>query len=324
MRQRIAIIGTGLIGGSLGLAVKQAKIDAEIVGHDKESGTAALAKKRGAVDKTEWNLISAVDNAGLVIVATPVMAIKPTLEAIASELKPGVIVTDTASTKEQVIQWAEAILPRGVQFVGGHPLTTMAGAGIEAASATLFTNKAYCLMPARNTSEQAMQTMVNLAQAIGARPFFLDPREHDSFIAATGHLPPIAAAALMHMVSGSPAWKEIGRVAGVDFENATMSLAASPQTYAGICQTNQDAIVRWLEEYIASLAEMKDLVRAGGADLLDVFTEASVARAKWMHTRDDDFAEMPASAPVDGVGGQLKQLFTGNLGRERPLPGQKK
>jgi prephenate dehydrogenase len=322
--EKIAIIGVGLVGGSLGLALKQAKLDAEIVGHDKNSSNAALAKKNGALDKTEWNLHSAVDGAGLVILAMPVMAIKSTLETIAPTLRQGPIVTDTASSKRQIIAWAEEILPQGVHFIGGHPMTTQAGAGVEAASATLFKNKPYCLMPAHNSSPQAMETMVNLAQMLGARPYFLDPLEHDSFMAAVGHVPFLAATALVHMAAASPCWNEIRRVAGIDFENASLPVMADPKTYNDICETNREPILRWLTEFIASLAELKSLVEQGGPDLLSAFAVAQDERAKWLATRDNDLAEMQPAQPIEGTGSQLKQMLLGNLMNERPLPGVEK
>ena len=119
-KSKIAIIGLGRIGGSVGLALKKAKIDAEIVGHDKDSETAHKAQKRGAVDKTEWNLHGACDHAGLIVLALPLAAVKSTLEALKESLGPGVIVTDTATTKVPVLEWARA-LPQGVEFVGGNP-----------------------------------------------------------------------------------------------------------------------------------------------------------------------------------------------------------
>lgn len=322
MKQKIAIVGTGLIGASLGLAIKQAKLDVEIVGHDKNSSAAALAKKNGALDKTEWNLINAVDGASLVIIATPANAIKATMQAIAKDVKPGAIVTDTASTKAQVLAWAEEILPAGVQFIAGHPLTTMAGTGTEAASATLFVNKPYCLMPARGSAEQALETMVNLAQSIGARPYFLDPLEHDAYVAAVGHVPFLAATALVRMAAGSPSWREMKRLAGIDFENASQPVMADPHTYNDICQTNKEAILRWLDEYVARLVEMRQLVEEGGPDLLAAFSTAQDERARWIATRDEDPVEQPQK-PMDGTGSAIKQMFLGNLMGERPLPGEK-
>jgi prephenate dehydrogenase len=322
MKQKIAIIGTGLIGASLGLAIKQAKLDVEIVGHDKNSSAAALAKKNGALDKTEWNLINAVDGASLIIIATPANAIKATLQLIAKDVKPGAIVTDTASTKAQVLAWAAEILPAGVHFIAGHPLTAVAGSGVEAASATLFMSKPYCLMAGNVAAEKALETMVNLAQSIGARPYFLDPLEHDAYVAAVGHVPFLAATALVRMAAGSPSWREMKRLAGIDFENASQPVTADPHTYNDICQTNKEAILRWLDEYVARLVEMRQLVDDGGPELLAAFSTAQDERARWIATRDDDPAEEPQK-PVDGPGSAIKQMFFGNLmGGGRPMPGE--
>jgi prephenate dehydrogenase len=325
MAQKITIIGTGLIGGSLGLALKQAGIDAEIVGHDKDSGAAALAKKRGAVDRTDWNLINSVDQAALVIIATPIAAIKPTLEIIAEYLMPGAIVTDTTSVKQQVLAWAEAILPASVHFVGGHPLTNAVGTGIDAASPTLFAKRPYCLMAGARAGEAAMETMSNLAHMIGAHPYFIDPAEHDAFVAAVEHLPVLAAAALVHAAAGSPSWREIGKLAAGAFEQATLPVTGNADAYAGICDVNRDSIVRWLNEYISTLVEMREVVQAGGADLKDAFTRAQAERARWLATRDDEEAETPPPPKVDGTGRHIRDLLFGGLMKEPPeLPAKKR
>jgi prephenate dehydrogenase len=221
MAPRITIVGTGLIGASLGLALKKAKQGYEIVGHDKSTAAANQAKKLGAVDKTEWNLINAVEGAGLVILALPVNAIKPTLEAIAPYLGEGVVVTDTASTKQVVLDWAKAILPAGVNFVGGHPLVSSDVTGAEAASAGLFTGATYCLIPGAGARPEAVQLLVGLASTIGAEPFFPDATEHDNFQAVVAGLPLLLAAALMDMAESSPANREIRKMAGPDFRKAT-------------------------------------------------------------------------------------------------------
>lgn len=322
MKQKIAIIGTGLIGGSLGLALKQAKLDVEIVGHDKNANAAGLAKKRGAIDRTDWNLLSAVDGAALIIIATPVMAVKETLQIIAPELKPGTLVTDTASTKQQVMGWANDMLPKGVDFIGGHPLATQVGSGIEAATSNLFADRAYCLMPAANARESALETMAGLAQMIGARPFFIDPLEHDAYAAAVDHLPFLAATALMHTVTSSPGWREIRRLAASEFENASLPVTGNAYMYSGICQTNKDALLRWLDDYILRITEVRDLVAEGSDDLLGAFSKAQEDRAAWLASvGQEDVADLPSSSI--GTGDQLKQIFLGGLA-DRPLPGQKR
>ena len=155
MAPRIAIIGTGLVGTSIGLGLKKAKLGYEIVGHDKDSGAASKAKQRGALDKTDWNLINAIDGAGLVILALPTAAIKPTLEAIAPHLGAGCVVTDTADIKQPVMDWARALLPPSVSFIGGHPLIDHEASGPAAASADLFTGATYCIIPAAGATPSA-------------------------------------------------------------------------------------------------------------------------------------------------------------------------
>ena len=138
---RITIVGTGCIGTSIGLALHQTKQPLFIVGHDKESGHASMAQRMKAIDKSEWNLISACEDADLVILAIPMVAIEETLKALAPHLKGGCVVTDTAGLKGQVIEWAEALLPATVNFVGGDPVVTSTGSGPAAASADLFRDK---------------------------------------------------------------------------------------------------------------------------------------------------------------------------------------
>ncbi len=317
MRQRIAVIGTGLIGGSLGLAIKEAKLDVEVVGHDKSLDVAGQAKKRGAVDRTEWNLLNAVDGASLVIIATPVMAVKATMEAIASVLQPGTIVSDTASTKQQVIAWAEQILPAGVHFIGGHPLAGKGASGIASADAGLFKGTVYCLIPAAGAGSQGLDTMVNLVQLVGARAFFLDAAEHDAFMAAVAHLPYLAEAALVRATTASQSWREMRRLAAADYEEASRLLAAEAQTYYDICQTNRAGIARWIGAYIEHLMELKALIEAGSADLLPALQEATAARETWLRTRDRDVEDLGATASVDMAGSQLRQMFLGSLGTRR-------
>src|SRR5512140_3676546 len=163
-KSRITIVGLGLIGGSIGLALKKAKVDTEIVGHDKNSDVARRALKMGAVDKTEWNLPSSCEGASMVILALPLDGVRETLPAISPVLTPGVIVTDTATSKAPVMEWAKA-LPEGVHFVGGDPgLSPRRGGsarGIDAASADLFQGATYSLTASISAAPSAIETMTN-------------------------------------------------------------------------------------------------------------------------------------------------------------------
>jgi hypothetical protein len=126
------------------------------------------------------------------------------------------------------------------------------------------------------------------------------------------------------MATDSPSWPEIRRVAASEFETASLPVTSAPETYADICQTNRVAILRWLDEYAGRIAELRALVDKGGPDLLAAFTAAQEARAKWMATRDEDLQATASMAGVQDTGGQLRQLFFGNMVRQPPMPGDKK
>lgn len=315
MASRIAIIGTGLIGTSIGLALKKARLGYEIVGHDKDHATAGKAKQRGGLDKTEWNLINAVEGAGLVILALPVAAIKPTLEAVAPYLAEGCVVTDTATTKQQVLAWARVILPTTASFIGGHPLVTRQGSGPDAASADLFNGVTYCLMPAPGAKPEAVQLLVGMATTLGAEPFFPDPVEHDNFQAAVAHLPILMATALVNVAAGSPASREMRKMTGNDFRQASALAEGDAATSALICNVNRDAILRWLDAYIAEMGRLREMVRSGGDELEAMFDKAADARARWLSRADDERAEAARQAS-ETSSDQMRRFFLGELGKK--------
>ncbi|MGC8826195.1 MAG: prephenate dehydrogenase/arogenate dehydrogenase family protein, partial [Anaerolineae bacterium] len=215
-KAQITIIGLGLIGTSLGLALKRAGGNFDIVGHDREPEAAARARKRGAVDQTAWNLIAAVENADIILLAIPISAVEATLEAIASDLKEGCIILDTCTIKRPVLEWAERILPAHVSFIGGNPIPYQplpAAAGAEGASETLFDKSLFCLCPSPRATAEAVQLAADMVSALGAQPYFLDAEEHDGLIAGVELLPLAMAGALMETAARSPGWREITRLA---------------------------------------------------------------------------------------------------------------
>jgi len=315
MPVKIAIVGTGLIGGSIGLAIKQARLNFEIVGHDKDLLIARKARQRGAVDKVEWNLISAVEGAALVILAIPVVAIKPTLEAIATALLPDCIVTDTAATKREVLAWADAILPAGVSFVGGHPFTgkkASTGEGIDAADVNLFQNVPYCVVPSPRAETRAVESVTGLINAIGAKPYFLDPNEHDSYVAAVEHLPLILAAALVSTTTSAPVWRDMSRLAAGAYRVVSGLADSDPDENRAICATNQDSLIHWIDACIANLQGWREQIQAGGDPLKASFEAVRLARAKWLvSSSDEEGSVIPTAVPGLSMGDQMRQLLTG-------------
>jgi prephenate dehydrogenase len=264
-KSRITIVGLGLVGGSIGLALKRAKIETEVVGHDRDSGVAGRAHKRGAVDKTDWNLIGACAGAGLVVLALPLDQIKPTLEALQPYLEPGVIVTDTATTKVPVMQWAQA-LPPNVHFVGGDPIPSPRGSirghGIDAADVDLLKDATYCLISSATAASTAIQTLTNFVAVLGARPYFIDAAEHDGLMAGVEHLPALLETALAAVTLRSPGWRELGQVAGANYREATALLPQKAETGRVELLANRDYLLQWLDRTVQVLHDLRGMLEA--------------------------------------------------------------
>jgi prephenate dehydrogenase len=289
---RIAIIGLGLIGGSMGLALRGTGADYEVVGFARRPEVASRALELGAVDRVEGSMISAVNGADLVIIATPTLSLKGILAEIGQSLREGSIVTDTASTKAKVMQWAEA-LPSSVSFIGGHPMAGKEISGIEAADGDLFYGCTYCLTVAKRATKEACDKVERLVSQIGANPLFIDASEHDTLVAGISHLPLICSVALMAATSKSPLWSAMSRLAASGFRDLTRLASGDPRMSHDICLTNREPIIRWIDSYLEELNTLRHLVNQGGmpddsADdkgsekLEDAFKRAREEREDWL------------------------------------------
>jgi prephenate dehydrogenase len=281
MFQRVAIIGLGAIGSSIGLALHKAKAAQQVTGHDLAKGVTDRARKIGAIDQHFQAPGDAARGAELIILAVPVGAMRSLLQNLAGLVSPGAVVTDVASTKAQVISWAEEFLPPSVSFVGGHPIIGKELSGVEVADATVFQGRIYCLMPTKHTSPAAINKVSMLIEALGARVRFLEPAEHDGQVAGVSHLPFVAATALMDAVANGSAWGDAALLAGYALNDMTRLAAGNPQMYRDICLTNSEALTRWLNDYIAVLAQLRDRIAAHDTRLDEVFARAQELRQQW-------------------------------------------
>lgn len=288
MFNRVAIIGLGLIGGSMGLALHKAKAARQIVGHDLGRGVSARARKSGAIDEAYNSVADAVRGAELVILATPVGPMNALLQSLATILTPGTVVTDVASTKTQVINWAEEFLPANVAFVGGHPMAGKEVSGVEAADAQLFQNCIYCLTPTARTRPDAVSKVVSLVEALGARLRFLEPSEHDGQVAGVSHLPFLASMALMDVNASDSTWGDAALLASSGFRDTTRLAAGNPEMYRDICLTNSQAIVRWMDVYVDRLNELRDRIARHDKSLNEDFARAQQVRQQWQMSQDHD------------------------------------
>jgi prephenate dehydrogenase len=285
MFQRVAIIGMGLIGGSIGLALRKRRAAVGVMGYDLRVGVCDRARRIGAIDQCYDTLANTVRGAELVILATPVGAMYRLLQELAPVLSPGAVVTDVASTKVQVISWAEELLPKNVSFVGGHPMAGREVSGIEAADATLFCERIYCLTPAASTLPAAVSKVCSLVEILGAHVHFLDAAAHDEQVAGVSHLPFLASVALMNTVAEDSTWNDAAVLAASGFRDTSRLAAGNPEMYRDICLTNSPAIIDWLDKYIESLQLLREYVKDHDNRINDIFEQVRQERLGWQATR---------------------------------------
>lgn len=284
-KPKVAIIGLGVVGASLGLALRKAEANYELIGHDKDHLVSRSAGKAGAVHKTEWNLIAAIEDADAIILALPLAAIRDTMGHIASDLKTGAVVTDTASVKAPVMNWAREILPGHVNFVGGNLILPTGKPGLDPA-ADLFAGGIYCLTPSATAAPAAVDFMTEVATLIGAQAFFLDAAEHDGLTAGGEHLPMVIAAALLRATQGAVSWREMRKVAGTAYEYGAYLGPGDSAAYRDACRANAANILRWIDEFSKSLGELRQMIEEGDDEELGkAFHQALDMRHVWMGER---------------------------------------
>jgi len=276
--EKIAVLGLGLIGGSLGLALRHAGIARHIAGYDSNPDAIYQALVRGAITDMCNSAEKAVQQADLVVLATPILAMPELLERIAPALKPGVLVTDTASTKAQILNWAKTLLPANVVFVGGHPMSGREHSGIEAAEVGLFEGCTYCLIPNVQESSEGVTQMSEIVLQFGAHPLVIDALRHDRLVAGISHLPFVLSSALVKCLSKEEDWKEMTTLAAGGFRDLSRLAAGSPTMYRDICVTNKVEILNWIDALAFELNNIRSLIARDDEDLESFFAQAKQLR----------------------------------------------
>ena len=321
---RIAIIGLGLIGGSVGLALKRAKPEnTTIVGYDDSREVMNRAHRSKVVDEIEPSLERTVRDATMVVVATPIVAVRRVLRDIGPHLKDKCIVTDTASTKGDVMRWAKQELPSNVYFVGGHPMAGREKAGLHQAEAELFDERPYCIVPSVDAVGGAVNAVVGLAQALGARPFFLDADEHDAYVAAISHVPLVSSVALFNLARRSNAWPELANISGPAFKDLTRLASGEPEMGHDIFITNRENVLHWLRRYVSELDRIANMIESQEEDetLFRTLAEAQIEREQFLESPPERTegrlaVEMPSASDA------FMSMMTGALWQERAKQAQ--
>ena len=276
---KIAIIGLGVIGGSLGMSLKSLG-KYHVVGIDRDEQTLRVAVETGAIDEGTPDCHLGVAGAKVVFLAVPVASIMDIAARIRCSVPPDAVVTDVGSTKGQVVETLEGLYP--ARFVGGHPMTGSEHAGIRGADQYLFENAIYVLTPTERTSHQALGTVEQLVREIGASPICLTPREHDLIVAAVSHQPYLLAVALMNLASSlEPDQPAAMLLAAGGFRDLTRVASGDPSMWMDIFASNREFILQTSRQLRILLSEMESCLESGdNAYLADKLARARAGRAR--------------------------------------------
>lgn len=273
--QKIAIIGVGLIGGSMGMSLVGQNLAAEVVGIDSSTETIATAIKTKAIHRGT-NDLTGVRDADLIILATPVGSSAATLKKALPYIKPRAIITDVGSTKNEIVSLAENIVGLDKFFIGGHPMAGSEQAGILGADRYLFENAIYIITPTANTNTAALNIVKSLIAAMGAKVIELQPAEHDLMVAAVSHLPHLIAAALVNTAGKiNKENDKLMLLAAGGFRDTTRIAASHPIMWRDICLTNKDMILKALYEFRVELDQFEnEILSCDGQKLESQFQRA--------------------------------------------------
>lgn len=280
---KITLVGVGLLGGSLGLALRRGKLAKEIAGYVRREATVRECEHAGATDFATTDLLAAVSGADLVVLCTPLTQMKPLVRQLLPALKRGAIVTDVGSVKASVVKEVETMITKaGAHFVGGHPMAGGEKSGVLAARGDLFDRAICVITPTKRTNRVALQKVEKLWLAVGARILRTTPEAHDEFVSRSSHLPHLTAATLATTVLDPKHPKEQALLCATGFRDTTRIASSSPEMWRDIALTNRRQLGRALDGFLVELGRFrKALKRGDAAAIAKFYSTAKERRDKW-------------------------------------------
>jgi prephenate dehydrogenase len=272
MKTTIAVIGVGLIGGSIALALRQDP-DIRVVGYDVREDYLDKALTNGVIHAGTTDLQTAVREADVVFIAVPVEQIYRLLDELAQlTLKPGAILTDVGSTKKGIVAYAAERVPREVTFIGGHPMAGSHKSGVEAANPRLFENAYYVLTPSPETPAGQVERLKHILEWTRAKVVVMDPQEHDRVVGAVSHFPHVIAAVLVNQVSRYNEENEWHRrLAAGGFRDITRIASSNPRMWRDILLNNREELLRIAADWRDTLDSIMALVESADRDRIEQF-----------------------------------------------------
>ncbi len=268
--QQVTIIGVGLLGGSLGLVLKERKLAKTVVGIGRRQSNLELAVELGAIDRFFSEPQEAVRDSDFIVLATPVDTYISHVQRWGQHVPAGAIVSDVGSVKGQLVLDLEEALPEAVHFVGAHPIAGKEKSGVAYAASQLFDGARCILTPTALTHVEALDKVRGLWEQAGSEVLSMDPMVHDWVLGAVSHLPHVAAFSLMHALDDlqgdTPKDLSLLDFSGGGLRDTTRIAASSPEMWRDICLANRENLLKMIEQYITQLQAFKQLVKERDGD----------------------------------------------------------
>ena len=281
--RKVTIIGVGLLGGSIGLAVRRRRLAREVAGFVRRPASLKDCEKAGAVDYGTTDLLAAVSNADLVILCTPLSQMRLRVDEMLPALKRGAIVTDVGSVKAGVVRELESLIQKsGAHFVGSHPMAGAEKTGVCAARENLFEDAVCVLTPTKKSNMAAVRNVEAFWKSLGARTLRLAPEEHDLLVSRSSHLPHVVAAALANLILAPASPKMQAQLCASGFRDTTRIASGSPEMWRDIALANRKNLSRSLDAFIFGLQQFQRTLKKSDAKAVSKFLEtAKTRRDNW-------------------------------------------
>ena len=285
---RLAIIGVGLIGGSLARALKRKRAVREVIGYGRHEDNLKKAVKLKVIDSYSMNLANVVNDADVIVLATPLMTTERLLKGMENAIKTDAVITDVGSAKGNVVIAAKNTLGRHFRnFVPAHPIAGTEQSGVEASFAELFEDHLVIITPTDETRMSAVDLVKQMWELCGANVVSLQVEHHDQVLAATSHLPHMLAYALVDCLANMQERDEIFEFAAGGFRDFTRIASSNPEMWNDICISNRDALLAVLEQFETHLSKIKKAISDNDSEqLLEIFRRAKKARDGYVQKRN--------------------------------------
>ena len=267
---KMTIIGVGLLGASLAKACKERDLVEEVVGYGRNRENLENARALKIIDHCPADLAKAVKDADLIVLCTPVTTIIPLIQNMIARIRPGALITDVGSVKEPIVKEAEKLVPKGVFFVGSHPIAGGENSGLEASTANLYQGAKCIVTPTDKTNNSALEKISALWQAVGMQIINLSAEEHDFVFGAVSHLPHIVVYALMNTLGSLRTQdnREVTAFSGAGLKDITRIASSDPVMWRDICLSNRNHSLDLIDRFQNKLDEIRSTIEKGDGEAL--------------------------------------------------------